>query len=67
MTQTSSRKNEDLIQSLLDGELSQADFDLFQDRLRAEPELRRAYMDYASLYHALSESGEELQVSTLEA
>ena len=47
-----------LVQQVLDGELSRDAFDGFQQRLRAEPELLRLYGDYALLNHTLHEEFE---------
>jgi hypothetical protein len=47
-----------LIQQVLDGDITRDDFDGFQQRLRAEPELVRLYSDYALLNHTLHEEFE---------
>ena len=44
-----------LVQQLLDGELTPEDFEAFQRRLREDPALEKLYTDYALLHHVLSE------------
>lgn len=44
-----------LIQQVLDGDLTRESFDVFQQRLREEPDLVKLYGDYALLHHTLSE------------
>lgn len=47
-----------LIQRVLDGKVSRKEFAAFQERLRASPDLLRAYREYALLDHSLSEEFE---------
>jgi hypothetical protein len=47
-----------LIQDVLDGDISRDAFNGFQQRMRAEPELFRLYGDYALLNHTLHEEFE---------
>lgn len=51
-----------LIQQVLEGSISSAAFDRFQQRLRMEPELAKHYGDYALLHHSLCEEYEGQQV-----
>lgn len=48
-----------LIQQVLDGQVSRDDFDGFQQRMRDEPELVSLYGDYALLNHTLHEEFED--------
>ena len=59
------RDDEQFIQSLLDGEVSAQEFDQFQERLRSDAELKKNYLSYVQLYHALDEFGEELKINNL--
>lgn len=52
------KQDHQLIQNVLDGEVTPAQFNAFQDRLRAEPELGELYQGYALLHHTLSEEFE---------
>lgn len=52
------RTDHQMIQQVLDGSISQAAFDGFQQRLRVEPELAKLYGDYAMLHHSLCEEFE---------
>lgn len=52
------RTDHQMIQQVLDGSISQAAFDGFQQRMRAEPELAKLYGDYAMLHHSLCEEFE---------
>ena len=52
------RDDHKLVQRVLDGEIDREDFDRFQQRLRAEPELADLYTGYAVLNHTLSEEFE---------
>lgn len=52
------RTDHRMIQQVLDGSISQAAFDGFQQRMRAEPELAKLYGDYAMLHHSLCEEFE---------
>ena len=52
------RNDHELIQQVLDGNVSREEFDAFQDRLRNEPELMKLYGDYALLQHTLCEEFE---------
>lgn len=52
------RNDHHLIQQVLDGEVSQEEFDDFQQRLREEPELLKLYGEYALLQHTLCEEFE---------
>lgn len=47
-----------LVQRVLDGEVDREEFDLFQQRLREEPELVQLYGGYAVLHHILDEEAE---------
>lgn len=47
-----------LVQNVLDGEVSPEEFRAFQERLRNEPALASEYEKYAHLHHALSEEFE---------
>ncbi|MEP2776303.1 MAG: hypothetical protein ABJQ29_05335 [Luteolibacter sp.] len=49
------RTDHHLIQQVLDGDVEQETFDLFQQRMREEPELLKHYEKYALLHHTLSE------------
>ncbi len=49
------KTDHEMIQQVLDGELSQEEFAAFQDRLRAEPEFVELYGQYALLQHVLCE------------
>ncbi len=52
------RNDHHLIQQVLDGDVSRETFDVFQQRLRDEPELLKLYGDYALLQHTLIEEFE---------
>ena len=47
-----------LVQQVLDGDMSREQFDDFQQRLRREPELAELYGGYAMLHHTLAEKFE---------
>ena len=49
------RTDHQLVQSVLDGSVTREEFDAFQQRLRAEPELAVLYKEYALLDHTLHE------------
>lgn len=53
------RDDHHLVQQVLDGDVTQAEFDGFQERLRKEPELIELYKGYALLQHTLSEEFED--------
>ena len=57
------RTDHQMIQQVLDGSISQATFDGFQQRLRTEPELAKLYGEYALLHHSLCEEFEDQPVS----
>jgi hypothetical protein len=44
-----------LVQQLLDGEMTPEDFAAFQQRLRSDPAFEKLYTEYALLHHTLSE------------
>lgn len=52
------RTDHEMIQKVLDGSISQAAFDGFQQRVRTEPELEKLYGEYALLHHSLCEEYE---------
>lgn len=58
------REDHQLIQQVLDGAVTPAAFDEFQQRLRNEPELARSYGEYALLHHSLHEEYEGLPVGS---
>lgn len=51
----SRRSDEETIQELLDGRLDARSFEAFEDRLRAEPELRTLFLSYSRAHHVLEE------------
>ncbi len=53
------RSDHHAVQEVLDGSISQADFDDFQQRIREDPGLARLYGDYALLNHTLCEEFED--------
>ncbi|RYD21046.1 MAG: hypothetical protein EOP88_12825 [Verrucomicrobiaceae bacterium] len=48
-----------IVQQVLDGDVSRESFDAFQQRMRGEPDLVRFYGEYARLHHTLSEEYED--------
>lgn len=52
------KQDHQLVQQVLDGEITAEQFDAFQQRLRTEPELGDLYQGYALLHHTLSEEFE---------
>ena len=52
------KQDHQLVQRVLDGEMTPGDFRDFQERLRGEPELEKLYQEYALLHHTLSEEFE---------
>lgn len=52
------RDDHQLVQQVLDGEIGPEEFERFQQRLRAEPDLAGLYTSYALLHHTLSEEFE---------
>lgn len=52
------RADHQLVQQVIDGDLSPEEFDAFQKRLRNEPELEQLYAGYSLLHHSLSEEFE---------
>lgn len=59
------RADHQLVQRVLDGEISRENFDGFQDRMREDPELIKLYGSYASLHHNLNEEFEDGQSDSL--
>ena len=57
------RTDHQMIQQVLDGSISPATFDGFQQRLRTEPELAKLYGEYALLHHSLCEEFEDQPVN----
>ena len=57
------RTDHQMIQQVLDGSISQATFDGFQQRMREEPELAKLYGEYALLHHSLGEEFENQPVN----
>ena len=57
------RTDHQMIQQVLDGSISPATFDRFQQRLRTEPELAKLYGEYALLHHSLCEEFEDQPVN----
>jgi hypothetical protein len=53
-----------IVQQVLDGDVSRESFDAFQQRMRAEPDLVRFYGEYARLHHTLSEEYEDTEPGT---
>lgn len=49
------RSDEETIQAILDGKLDSREFEVFEQRLRSEPELRELYRSYSRMTHVLSE------------
>lgn len=56
-----------IVQQVLDGEVSRESFDAFQQRMRGEPDLVRFYGEYARLHHTLSEEYEDTEPSVIHA
>ncbi len=56
------RTDHQIVQQVLDGEVSKEVFDRFQERLRGEPELVKLYSEYANLQNGLSEEFEDLPI-----
>lgn len=52
------KQDHQLIQNVLDGDVTPEQFDAFQNRMRAEPDLGELYQGYALLHHTLSEEFE---------
>jgi len=59
------RADHQLVQRVLDGEISREGFDGLQDRMREDPELIKLYGSYASLHHNLNEEFEDGQSDSL--
>ena len=59
------RADHQLVQKVLDGEISREGFDGLQDRMREDPELIKLYGSYASLHHNLNEEFEDGQTDPL--
>lgn len=59
------RNDHDLVQQVLDGEISPKGFKAFQDRLRREPKLVALYREYAILHHTIYEELEAQPVASL--
>ena len=59
------RADHQLVQRVLDGEISREGFDGLQDRMRKDPELIKLYGSYASLNHNLNEEFEDGQTDPL--
>jgi len=59
------RNDHDLVQQVLDGEISRKGFTAFQERLRREPKLVELYRGYAILHHTLYEELESRPVARL--
>jgi ferric-dicitrate binding protein FerR (iron transport regulator) len=57
------RKDHHQVMELLDGGMSAAEFEQFQQRLRKNPELAAMYRDYALLHHCLCEEFEHQPVA----
>lgn len=53
------RVDHEIVQQVLDGEVSKEVFEGFQERMRDESELVRLYGEYANLHHSLLEEYEE--------
>lgn len=52
------KQDHQLVQRVLDGDITPEDFKDFQDRMRGEPGLGNLYQEYALLHHTLSEEFE---------
>lgn len=52
------KRDHQLVQRVLDGDIKQDEFDEFQNRMRGEPELVSLYQEYALVHHTLSEEFE---------
>jgi FecR protein len=52
------RSDHQIVQDVLDGEVSKESFDAFQQRMRSEPQLAKFYGEYARLHHTLTEEYE---------
>ncbi|RYD41882.1 MAG: hypothetical protein EOP85_12010, partial [Verrucomicrobiaceae bacterium] len=57
------KSDHQMIQEVLDGEVSKESFDAFQQRMRGEPDLVKFYGEYARLHHTLSEEYEDAEPS----
>lgn len=57
------KSDHQIVQQVLDGEVTRESFDAFQQRLRGEPDLVRFYGEYARLHHTLSEEYEDTEPS----
>ncbi len=57
------KSDHQIVQQVLDGEVSKESFDDFQQRMRGEPELVQFYGEYARLHHTLSEEYEDTEPS----
>jgi hypothetical protein len=52
------KKDHEIVQRVLDGDMTMEEFNALQQRMRREPELVNLYQDYAVLHHTLSEEYE---------
>lgn len=52
------KRDHQLVQRVLDGDMKPDEFDEFQGRMRSEPELVTLYQEYALVHHTLSEEFE---------
>lgn len=52
------KTDHEIVQRLVDGEMTMEEFNALQQRMRREPELLNLYQDYAILHHTLSEEYE---------
>jgi hypothetical protein len=52
------KKDHEIIQRVIDGDMSMEEFNALQQRMRREPELVTLYQDYALLHHTLNEEYE---------
>lgn len=57
------KSDHQIVQQVLDGEVSQDSFDAFQQRMRVEPDLVQFYGEYARLHHTLNEEYEDTEPS----
>lgn len=57
------KSDHQIVQQVLDGEVSRESFDAFQQRMRSEPLLVQFYGEYARLHHTLSEEYEDTDPS----
>ncbi|RYD26364.1 MAG: hypothetical protein EOP87_22860, partial [Verrucomicrobiaceae bacterium] len=61
------KSDHQIVQQVLDGEMSKDSFDAFQERMRGEPDLVRFYGEYARLHHTLNEEYEDTEPSITHA